>query len=181
MGDPRPPGDGFAPIIERISSAERRLDSLEVPGGTQRAQTTRAVQQQLDYLTSLQRVEYAEFTAAITGTANWVSSPAAVNISTPTGRLAVTYGGAANGGFAYFAYSIVNASTGAVIVNRDTIRNNPARRVAISGGASFAPSGSQSAVVTVPANTNLTVRVEAWCQDSFVAIFGGSIQAQVVP
>lgn len=135
-------------------------------------------------LLALAEVEYDSFstpTGGPTGTSGFYTSPASVTISTPTGNLDIDFGGALNSGDGYFVYSITGAVTG-VIVNRTTVQADPSQRVAVSGGASFAPSGWGNASVTgLPVDEVLTVALEIYGASTFTYFFGGSIRARVAP
>lgn len=135
----------------------------------------------IDRLNELAVVEYLEFVEEIFGVdENWLPRKVQVEISTSTGRLEIEYGGAGNGGDMYFCYQVLNGST--VVVNRSTIQGNPARRVAVTGGASFAPSGARRQIATgLPRNVPLTVSLEIYTKSRFVTVFGGSIMARVAP
>lgn len=96
-------------------------------------------------------------------------------ITSASGRIEIAYGGSIGGGSGYFVYSITNPATGATIVSRDTVLANAAARVAVTGGASFAPSGYKTAIINVPANTTVRVTLEFSVQDTFCTVFGSSL------
>lgn len=147
----------------------------------QAQQATLAAQQAT--LLAIATVQSAEFSTGITGFTGFYGGATAlpsVTITSPTGRLEVAYGGSLNSGDGYFCYSIVD-SNGTVVVNRSTIQASPARRVAVSGGASFAPSGWKTSVITVPVNVPLTVKLELNTGTTSTYFFGGSIVARVAP
>lgn len=172
-----------------INDNSRRLDSVELnqrnnnKGNSSTmgllGQQLAKIQAQVDLLTAIATVQYAEFTTGRTGFAGFTASPASVGITTSTGRLEIGYGGALNGGTGYFVYQV--SSFSGVVIDRAAVQANPAQRVAVSGGSSFAPSGYKSVVVTVPANQPLTVSLEIYATDTFTYFFGGSIQARVAP
>lgn len=132
-------------------------------------------------LVEMSEVQYSEFTAGLTGFIGFTDSPLRpkVEITSSTGRIEISYGGTLNGGDCYFCYSIVSGAT--PIVTRANVLANPAQRVAISGGASFAPSGYRSMVLDVPKNELLTITLEMYADSNFAYFFGGSISARVVP
>lgn len=146
-------------------------------------QTTSTLKGVTDTLTAMQEVDYAEWQNAngvTTGAVGWMSTPASVQVSSPTGRLEVEFGGSLNSGNGYFVYNIVGPRSGTV-VSRETVRNNPAQRVGCMGGASFVGSGSKSVVVSVPKNEVLTVSVEVFSANTTTYLFGASIRARVTP
>jgi len=148
------------------------------------ADQIQSLQAQTDLLNSYAVIEYAEFTNWITGFGGYYTGAVpTIKITTPTGRIRLGFGGAANGGDTRFLYSITGATSG-VIVGRDSILTNFARIVAVSGGASYTPSGYLQTVLTVPANEELTIRLELWVNPpdaAYIAFAGGSISAQVAP
>ena len=126
-------------------------------------------------------VQYSEWTAGATATGTgFIFSPTSVVINSPTGRIEIAFGGSLNGGQGYFCYG-VETSSGTVIVDRATVQANPAQRVAVTGGASFSPSGYKSVIINVPANTNLVVSLELFSGLAGTYFLGGSIQARVAP
>jgi len=139
---------------------------------------------QLSLLASYAVIKYAEFTNWITGFGGYYTGAVpTIKITTPTGRIRLGFGGAANGGDTRFLYSITGSVSGTV-VSRDSILTNFARIVAVSGGAAYTPSGYLQTIITVPANEELTIRLELWANPpdaAFIAFAGGSISAQVAP
>lgn len=126
-------------------------------------------------LTAASLVQYSEMAEAFNFTGFYNGSRPALKVTTPTGRLEIGYGGSLNGGDGYFLYSIVNADTGIVYADRNVIFNSAPKRVAVTGGASFSPSGYKNVVVTVPPNVPLTVTLELYANNSFVYFVGGSL------
>lgn len=136
---------------------------------------------QVRLLTALANVQYAEWTGGATGFSGWYpGTVASVNLTSPSGRIEIGFGGSLNGGNGYFCYSITGAQSG-VIVDRAVVQANPARRIAASGGASFTASGHNQLVETVPVDESLTVKVELYAADTFVYFFGAHIFARVAP
>lgn len=169
-------------VVERLQRSTGNDVSAQAGTIKMLGQQIQDLQTQQAYLASLAEFQYAEFAVGLTGFAGWYSgSLPSVAISTPTGRLEVGYGGALNGGDGYFCYSVVGAASGVVYVDRGTILGNPARYVAITGGASFTPSGYKTVVIDAPPAEPLTVRLEISAEDAFVYFAGGSISARVVP
>jgi hypothetical protein len=74
-----------------------------------------------------------------------------------------------------------NAQTGAAVVSRAPVLVSPAERVAVSGGASFAPSGWKTTVVDVPSGVPLTVSLELNANSASTYFFGGSILVRRLP
>lgn len=179
MADPKPRGDDVSSIIaESISGLSRRIDSLESSSGTQRAQAVDNIQATVDLLLKLSTVQYAEFTTGLTGfTGFYTGALPQVTVTSPTGRIEIGFGGALNSGSGYFCYS-VTTTTGSVVVNRATVQASPAQRVAVSGGASFAPTGYKTIIVSAPKDTALVVKLEIFTDSTFTYFFGGSILAR---
>jgi len=119
---------------------------------------------------------YTEFTTEQTGFTGW-RTQGSVTLTSSTGRIEITYGGTLNSGEGYFCYSVKQGSTN--IVTRESVQANPARRVAVSGGASFAPSGFGHTVIDVPVGKPLTVALELYTAQSYTYFFGGSLLAKV--
>lgn len=185
---PRPdlgPSDEWARnVMDRVIALEKEaLANRAGTTGINRnvAASTANLADQIAYLYSLQSYEYAEFTTGFLSTgAGWQTSPCSVTISSPTGRLRLTYGGSLNGGDAYICYQVTGVSSG-TLISRSTLQSNPARRVAVSGGASFAPSGFTTTVIDVPVDEEVTISLELYASSAFEYFFGGSISAQVIP
>jgi len=170
-----PPGDAWEPLLRRADDTERRLRELESPTGTSITRAVATLQDAVDTLTALADVQYAEFTTGVTGFTGFYTGVVPVtNVTSPTGRIEIGFGGSLNGGDGYFCYSVTTGA-GAVIVNRATVQANPARRVAVTGGASFAPSGYKQVIVSVPIATPLVVKLELFASTAFTYFFGGSI------
>lgn len=175
MADPKAPGEGYDVLINRLGEVSRRLDLLEVASGSQRAR-------QADFIDGLRVTQYAETEATFGFAAGggWTNAarPSA-SITSVSGRLKVSVGGAASGGTADITFSIDG------VVTRDSRRENTIRALArcirVSGGASMYGSGAKSWVVDVPANTPLTVSVEAFGFDQNVVVAGISLLVEVVP
>lgn len=167
--------------LAALELAASRKDLNDINTNKQQNSTAVSLSDQVAVLLALANVQYAEMGAATNFSGYYTGAKASVNITSPTGRLEVGFGGSLNGGSGYFVYSIVESDSGSVVVDRDSVLNNPAQRVAVSGGSSFAPSGYKTIVRTVPVNRPLTVTLELNAQDSFVYFFGGSLLARVAP
>ena len=166
------------PLLRRMDDIERRLREVESPTGTQRALSVDKLQATVDTLLALANAQYAEFTTGFTAPLGWYGGAVpTVNITSPTGRIEINFGGALNSGDGYFCYS-VTTNTGGIIVNRTTVQTNPAQRVAVSGGASFSPSGTDQAFVTVPIGVPLVVKLELYAGIASTYFLGGSISAR---
>lgn len=162
-------------IEQRFNTLQEQIRDLQRPSGTQVAAT--AAQ-----LAAMQDASNASFSFGITGFSGWYpTSPASVIIDSITPRIEIGFGGALNGGDGYFCYSVVNSQTGSVVVARASVLTNPAERVAVSGGASFAPSGWKTTVVDVPSGVPLTVSLELNTGSTFTYFFGGSILVRRLP
>lgn len=178
MADPKAPGEGYDVLIHRLSEVSRRLDLLEVASGSQRAR-------QADFIDGLRVWQYAESEALYTyGGSGWTDGARpSVRLTSVSGRLKVSVGGAASGGAADITFSV--SGGGSSDITRDS-RRTPldsalARCIRVSGGASMYGSGAKSWVVSVPPNTALTVTVEAFGFDQYVNVKGLSILAEVIP
>lgn len=183
----------WARKIEETIDRLVRTSAQEAESTNQNNRTTnstnRTLQEQVQdisanvtLLNALSTVQYAEFVSSISGfTGYYAGTRPEVRLSTPTGKIDIQYGGALNGGDGYFVYSVFNADTGVVYIDRAAVFGNPAQRVAVSGGASFAPSGFRNAISTVPANTPLAVRLELNTNSTYTNFFGGSILVRPAP
>lgn len=180
MADPSPGRGGVDWLADEFRRLKARLDSLEGPSGTQIFNAVPKLQEQVAVLTAMQRREYAEWVAWLTGTTGWYASPCSVLITSSTGRIEVGYGGSLNGGNGYFCYSVTRVSDGSVIVDRAVIQGSPARRVAVTGGASFTPSGWRTAPVDVPVDVQLRVALEIYGGSTATNFAGGAVSARVV-
>ena len=132
-------------------------------------------------LAAASNVQYGEMGAASNFSGFYGGSRPSYLITSASGRIEIGYGGSLNGGNGYICYQVVNLDTGAVIVNRNTIQQSPSRRIAITGGASFTPSGYRTEIVDVPVDANLRVTVQLYASDTYVAFLGSSVQAKVTP
>lgn len=179
-------------VTEHIQSLEQDADraaKAEDNINKQQNSTALAMQQRIgeissivDTLTAISKVQYAESTDLATNFSGFFNGTRpTVNVTSPTGRVEINFGGSLNGGSGYFCYSIFNNKTNSTVVSRDSVQANPAQRVAVTGGASFSPSGYKSTVLTVPNDAPLTIRLEMFASDAFVAFLGGSILARVAP
>lgn len=101
-----------------------------------------------------------------------------VTILSPTGKIDVQFGGSVNSGNGVFVISVVGASTGTVFVNRNSMVNNMAQRLALSGGANFTPSAYRSMVVNVSASEPVRVRLEVNAFNDGLYFVGGSVLAR---
>lgn len=174
-----PPGiNDWEPLLRRMDEVERRLREVESPSGTQRALSVDKLQSTVNTLLAVADVRYQEFTApGVTGFTGWYAGAVpmpTVNVTSPTGRIEIGFGGSLNGGDAYFCYSVTTAA-GAVIVDRTAVQTNPAQRLGLSGGASFAASAYKQVIVTVPPAVPLVVKLELYTSSMFTYFFGGSI------
>lgn len=164
--------------LSAIANSVATANSAATQAGLAAGQANTAV----DRLNGIAQSWYAESTTGVTTTGFSTSGTRpSVIANSPTGRIEVTFGGSANNGNCYFVLTVVRNSDSASIVNRDTMRQNPAQRIAISGGASFAPSGYRSQIITVPANTDILVRLEYYGETSNAFFFGGSLLVKVSP
>lgn len=178
------------PWAKRIQSA---LQSLErTTDRIAKAESNRAngvssvlslLSRQVAVLSAVANGTYAEWNNAsgVTFT-GWYSNPAIaqVQISSPTGRLEVGFGGSLNSGNGVFCYSITGSVSGTVVA-RTTVLANYAQRVALSGGASFTPSAFNTVTIAVPPDETLTVSLEMNGFTSGVYFYGGRISARPAP
>lgn len=190
MADPAPRRRGADGIADRLSGRNSTIRDLSRASGTQRDNTVLKLQGTVaelagavGILQAMQAREYAEFNDSdgLTPFSGWGPSPCSVSITSGTGRIEIEYGGALNNGDGFFCYQV--AGPGGVIVSRDSILTNIARRVAVTGGVNFTPSGSRSQPIDVPVGVPVTVSLELYAEpDDFAGalFFGGSIAARVV-
>jgi hypothetical protein len=163
QGDNR---EAFAVLAGQVAALSATVDKLTATTNT---------------LIALAVTGYAQFTSGVTAqSVGYFGIGATVNITSKTGRIKLTYGGSLNSGQGYFVYSVTGAVSG-VIVAHATVQANPAQRVAVSGGASFSPSGFTTASVDVPPNEALVVRLELYSGLAGTYFLGGSISVDVVP
>lgn len=142
------------------------------------AQQTK-LQETVDLLFAAAQVKSDEFTTWKQNFLGWYTGAVpTVQVSSPSGRIEIIFGGSGNGGGAIFCYQVTNAATGAIIVNRTSILNSNAKRVEVMGGASYTPSGFGFQVVTVPKNTPVSVSLQLYATDTFSTFAGGSIMAR---
>lgn len=99
-----------------------------------------------------------------------------VKMTSPTGRIQVQFGGSINSGNAAIVFNATGAD-GQSYMSRDTMRDNYAQRVALSGGAAFTPSGYRSFVLNVDPGVEVTLTLEVYAFNTGVYFVGGSIQA----
>lgn len=129
-------------------------------------------------LTAAGQVQTASLGKTVSGFSGfYTGSRPTVNISSPTGRIEVLFGGSLNGGNGIFVINVVNTATGTSYKSRTSMRANYDERLAVSGGASFIGSAFSSVIVAVPVNTQVTVTLELYSDSGeFVYFFGGKIQ-----
>ncbi|WGD36831.1 hypothetical protein [Lysinibacter sp. HNR] len=186
MADPRPPREDYQFLADQLAGLRREIASGQEADGQQLAQSLKKLREQvaaqatvIETLTAIADSKYAEFTTHVGGFVGWADS-VSVALTSPTGRIEIHWGGALNGGEGYFCYSVRGDRSG-TIVSRESLLQNPARRVAVTGGASFAPSGSAAAIVDVPRGESLTVQLHLCSSLSFTTFFGGWVLARVAP
>ncbi|QAB18797.1 hypothetical protein Leucomu_13545 [Leucobacter muris] len=184
MADPMPQPDTEQGILARmLGEVDRRLRELEAPSGTQRNLVLRDLTETVEMLRAVADVRYAEFTdQKQLSQGSWAAGMPAVQVTSPTGRIEITFGGSVNNGDGYFCYTITGQNAG-VIVTRDSVRENPARRVGVSGGATFQPTGYKTVILQVPIGEPVTVRLEVLAVNAYpnLYVFGGSVSARVAP
>lgn len=139
------------------------------------------IQAQQALLTDVANVQQGSFVNAngITGfTGFYTGTRPSVTLSTQSGRITLSFGGTLNSGNGVFAYGVTRNDTGATVVSRTSVQADYARRVAISGGASFTPSGFSSVVLTgLPRNVSLTIQLEMYAYTNTVYFYGGNVLA----
>lgn len=115
------------------------------------------------------------------GTPAWITaSRPSVQLSTPTGHLKISYGVAANNGNGIAGFSIVDANTGAVYVDKASFLGNQATSIYLSGGASFTPTGFKVLInTTIPPNTAVIVTHEMYCSDGNAYFFSPNLLVEV--
>lgn len=138
---------------------------------------------QQEFLISLSRVVSGSFSdIRQVAQGQWMPDPVEVTLSSPSGRIEITFGGSANNGGTVFAYQVVGATSGTVI-SRGSILTDLSKRVAVTGGATFYPSGFSTVIEQVPVNEALTISLHAYADNAFpdVYISGGRILVRVAP
>ena len=165
--------------LSSLRGQVKEIAEAQILLGTQQDQ----IEAQNAYLTSLATVASDTDSTGATGfTGFYGGTRPAVTISTPTGKFDINFGGSLNSGNGYFVYSIVDTATSTIYVDRATMQVDPSRRVAITGGASFAPSGYRSAIQDgLPIDVNLLVTLEYYAATTTVYILGGSIVVRPAP
>lgn len=167
--------------LSQLVSNSNRSTSGQLAVLAKQIETLTAQQQ---YLVSLQTLDTVEDSnSRLVGRAAWMTAPPGLKVRSNTGRIEIQYGGSGNNGSGYFGYQVSSPSLG-VIVSRASVINNPAKRVAISGGVSFAPSGFTTDVVEVPPELLLDVTLEVFGADIAVNDFyfiGGKLSVRTAP
>lgn len=99
MADPKPPGDGLDPLVEKIARLDKRVRDLESPSGTQKFGAVSGIEETLAYLASLVTLADNGASALNTGTVandnvfHWFATSPDTrvdNLQVPTGKLMVT-------------------------------------------------------------------------------------------
>ena len=166
------PVDPNSEIMRRIETLERQVRELG-PSIAGSFQTT------VDQLRAAQVLQVASMGAGPTGFTGWYGGATAqVVVTSESGRFEITYGGSANGGDAYFCYSAIAAS--GVVMSRDTILADMGRRVAVTGGASFMPSGFSVDLLQGPPGVPVTFRLEINAGQTYTYFGGGRILVRAV-
>lgn len=167
--------------LSQLVSNSNRSTSGQLAVLAKQIETLTAQQQYLFSLQSLDTIE--DVSSRLVGQAAWMSNPPTLKVRSATGRIEIQYGGSGNNGSGYFGYQVVSSVLG-TIVSRTSVINNPAKRVAVSGGVSFAPSGFTTDVVEVPPDLLLDVSLEVYGVDtpsnSFYFI-GGKLSVRTAP
>lgn len=174
--------------IDGVESRVEQLDIENINTNKQQNSSIKAVQENvekaqiaIDRLEAISQSAYIEFSVGITGSGvGFLVSPGDTSLIVPTGHLKLTYGGSLNSGQGYYVYQ-VTATLSGTIMSRSTVQANPAQRVAITGGASFTPSGSTSVLLNVPKDELITVSLELYSGLAGSYFAGGSLLAEVAP
>jgi hypothetical protein len=95
-----------------------------------------------------------------------------VSITSPTGRIEVTFGGAIRNGSARICFSVSDG-----IVNRDEIRDDFSRCLALTGGATFPASGHRSEVIDV-GEGEVTVSIQVWAEMAGVVLSASRVSVR---
>jgi len=170
---------GFPAGVDELS---RRVQALERNTKSFLPSVASSLQEQVTNLTAAvaslnnaNDVKYAEFTTDISSFTGWKSS-VSVTLQSISGKIELDWGGTLNGADGYFCYEV--SWGGTVHISRDSIKNNAGRRVAVTGGASFAPSGYGHQVISVAKNTDVKIQLELYSEQNTVTFFGGSLTAR---
>lgn len=175
-------------LEQRVSTLEDQADlngqdtlnSLQMVNSsiTQLQQRVKVLSAQAVQYYSSNNTTYAPPGAA--GVAAWVTAARpSVQLSSPTGRIKISFGVAVNNGNGIAGYSVVDSNTGAVYVDKTSFLGNQAASIYLSGGASFTPTGFKALIVTVPQDTAITVTLEMYCSDGFAYFFSPNLLVEV--
>jgi hypothetical protein len=95
-----------------------------------------------------------------------------VSITSPTGRIEVTFGGAIRNGSARICFSVSGG-----IVSRDEVRDDFSRCLALTGGATFPSSGHRSEVIYVGEGA-VTVSIQVWAEMAGVRLSASRVSVR---
>lgn len=141
------------------------------------------IENQQRYLVSLQRLEIAtSIESSSLAPQAWMTNPPTVTISSPTGRVEISFGGRGLEGRFVFGYEI--RAGGTVIRSRDSVVNDSSEAVMTVGGINFASTGFNTVVREVPINTPLTISLQVLSGEMTygpIYFLGGRIMARVAP
>lgn len=166
-------------LADWMSDVNSRLKGLEAPTAADKKNTLAVLEKTVEDLIAMQTVVQSAVALSNTGSTGYYTSPTSVALTAPSGRIEIQYGGSLNGGGGYFVFQVERVDDGTVLIARDTIRTDPAKRVAVTGGVSFSPSGYRLEAVDVPANVPVRVRLQIYAENTTTYFLGGSISARV--
>lgn len=165
---------------QAAQNAQNTLNSLQMVNSsiTQLNQRVKVLSAQAIQYYSSNNNTYAPPTP---GTAAWITaSRPSVQLSTPTGHLKISFGVAVNNGNGIAGFSIVDANTGVVYVDKTSFLGNQATSIYLSGGASFTPTGFKVLInTTIPPNTLVNVTHEMYCSDGNAYFFSPNLLVEV--
>lgn len=96
-------------------------------------------------------------------------------ITSPTGRIEINFGGAIRNGSARICFTVTRA--GSPVVDREAVRIDFARCLAITGGATFPASAHRVEIVDV-GTEEVYVQIEAYGEAAGVVLSGASLSVR---
>lgn len=118
----------------------------------------------------------AQWSTDITVGAGWsgFADLPRVSVVSPTGRIEVNFGGSIRNGSGRICYSVTRDEDGVVLAERDVMRLDFARCIALTGGASFPASGYRVEIVSA-GTSSVTVKAEVYGEAAGVVLSGVTI------
>jgi len=178
-GDSEKWGRSIEDEVKKVRKQGEVTNQFLKASNRQSASTASNLGEQIAAIANASVVEQSSFNTGITGFTGWYATVLAqVTVTSLSGRISVTWGGTLNGGDGFFCYEVKQGAS--TLITRASILSDPSQRVAVSGGASFAPSGYNTRIITVPAGVATDISLQLNTGSSFTYYFGGSILAHPV-